>query len=225
MFTQPNSFIKLTNQGSKLQNLLSLAEYARRFDMSKPTVSEWKRTGLIVMQGDRVDVDASDAKLRMYRAGGLPAIVNPLPTARRGRPPAKRAGGIDLNCIEPIELRTDDIRHALLTLDGTQQFDWSEAGECERARQAALCVGYVAVESPLRDDGHWGWFQIRDGGSVVDGYGYELAPPAVVRVCREQVAGAEWEPDEMVTVIPALLHLLARPFMQGETPPTRRADA
>jgi hypothetical protein len=191
---------------------MTLAEYARRLDKSRPTVTKWKQAGRIVMKGSRVDVEASDEKLRLYRTDGMPAITNPSPVVKRGRPAVLAAHSIDLTCTEPIELRTDEIQQALYVLDGKQQFDWSPAGERERARQAARCVGYVAAESPVRDDGHWGWFQVRDGESVVDGYGYELAPQGVLRVCREQAAGEEWEPDDKVTIIPALLPLLALPF-------------
>ncbi|MFP5515457.1 MAG: hypothetical protein ACLGJC_20525 [Alphaproteobacteria bacterium] len=40
------------------------AEYARRHGVSRPAVGNWKRDGFLVFQGDRVDVRASDAKLR-----------------------------------------------------------------------------------------------------------------------------------------------------------------
>jgi hypothetical protein len=170
------------------------------------------------MQGNLVDVDASDEKLRLYRTGGLPAVVNPAPAVKRGRPTARSAHGIDLTATEPIELRTVDIQRTLLELDGKQQFDWSDDGQCERARQAARCVGYTAAESPLRDDGHWGGFQLRDNSPypVIDGYGYELMPVNVLRLCREQASVEFFEPGERVTIIPALLPLLAYPFTQYE---------
>lgn len=161
-------------------------------------------------------MEASDEKLRLFRAEGMPPVVNPSPTDRRGRPSVLATHSIDLTITEPKVFRTDEIRGALTALDGTQRLDWSLAGERERARQAARCVGYVAAESALRDDGHWGWFQVRDSGGVVDGYGYGLAPPGVLRLCREQAAGDEWAADDTVTVIRALLPLLARPFTESE---------
>lgn len=166
------------------------------------------------MRGDRVDVEASDAKLGMYRSGGMPKVVNSTPSVRRGRPSTKRATGIDLTGTEPIEVRAADVQRALLDLDGKQQFDWSEPAQRERARQAARCVGYVAAESQLQDDGHWGGFQLRGGNYVLDGYGYELQPWNVLRHCREQAAETEGEysGDDLVTIIPALLLTLALPL-------------
>jgi hypothetical protein len=45
----------------------SKADYARRHGVSKARVSQWVGTGLIVLSEGKVDVEASDAKLAMYR--------------------------------------------------------------------------------------------------------------------------------------------------------------
>jgi hypothetical protein len=193
---------------------ITLAEYARRINKSRATVTQWKKAGRIVMRGDRVDVEASDAKLDTYRSGGMPKVVNSAPTVKRGRPSTRRAGDIDLGLTEPIELRAADIQRTLVALDGKQEFDWSDSGLRERARQAAQCVGFIAAESPLRDDGHWGGFQFRGRDYVMDGFGFELTPWEVLRQCREHAADTQ-EPcsgDDLITVIPALLPLLALPL-------------
>ncbi|MBB2999790.1 hypothetical protein FHX57_002121 [Paraburkholderia tropica] len=193
---------------------MTLAEYSRRINKSRATVTQWKQAGKIVMRGNRVDVEASDAKLGTNRSGGMPKVVNSAPSVKRGRPSTKRAGDIDLGSTAPIELRAADVQRTLVALDGKLQFDWSESAQRERARQAARCVGFIAAESAIRDDGHWGGFQLRGGDYVIDGYGYELMPWNVVRHCREQAAetGNGYSGGDLVTVIPALLPLLALPL-------------
>ncbi|WP_345797166.1 hypothetical protein [Castellaniella sp. MT123] len=47
--------------------LVSKSEYARMHGVSHTAVNKWQRAGWLVMQGSRVDVDASDAKLVRYR--------------------------------------------------------------------------------------------------------------------------------------------------------------
>lgn len=47
--------------------LVSKSEYARMHGVSHTAVNKWQRAGWLVMQGFRVDVDASNAKLARYR--------------------------------------------------------------------------------------------------------------------------------------------------------------
>ncbi|MBN3813658.1 hypothetical protein [Paraburkholderia sp. Ac-20347] len=72
-------------------NTMTRAQYARRIGKSRATITEWAQTGRIVMHGDFVDVAASDAKLRTYRSGGMPKVVNSAPSVKRGRPTAAAA--------------------------------------------------------------------------------------------------------------------------------------
>ena len=55
------------------ENLLTLAEYARRHRVSRQCVARWRDRGHLSMAGDLVDATASDAKLaerpRFYRGG------------------------------------------------------------------------------------------------------------------------------------------------------------
>ncbi|VVE01779.1 hypothetical protein [Pandoraea terrigena] len=51
----------------------SQADFARRCNVSRKTVSEWKKAGRLVMQGDRVDVEASLSLMDRHRKGGAPS--------------------------------------------------------------------------------------------------------------------------------------------------------
>ncbi|WP_231408932.1 hypothetical protein [Ralstonia solanacearum] len=189
---------------------VTLAEYARRVGKSRAAVTQWKNAGKLVMQGERVDVEATDAKLKRYRRDGLPDIETAPKAVKRGRPSVK----------QPVRLTCDEVARRLAALDWTQTFDWSTEAQDERARQAVQCIGWEAVTSPLRDDGHFGGYQLRIPESVakygltVDtvpaGHGFELDTWDVLKVCR-----AELEPiddDQEVIVRLDLLHLLAYPF-------------
>jgi len=51
--------------------IVSQAEYARLRGVNKKTVTQWKRDGKLVLGDGGVDVEASDAYLKKYRAAGL----------------------------------------------------------------------------------------------------------------------------------------------------------
>lgn len=67
-------------------SLVSQADYARQHGVSRAAVGKWKAKGYLVLQGDKVDVAASDAKLRGAKQGrfkdGEPVkrSVNPVDT-------------------------------------------------------------------------------------------------------------------------------------------------
>src|SRR5260363_10697 len=48
------------------------AAFAALHGVSRKTVTAWKARGWLVLQGDQVDVDASNARLKKYRREGLP---------------------------------------------------------------------------------------------------------------------------------------------------------
>lgn len=115
----------------------------------------------------------------------------------------------------------------LSELDWKQDFNWSDEAQAERARRAAECIGWEAVTSPARDDGHFGGYQLRIPESVAKygltadavpaGHGFELDVWDVLKACR-----AELEPiddDDEVTVRLDLLHLLAHPFSEYDRKP------
>ncbi|WP_186020353.1 hypothetical protein [Burkholderia gladioli] len=212
--------------------LMSLAEYARRVGKSRAAMTQWKKAGRLVMQGDQVDVEASDAWLKKYRRDGMPKITADATAVKRGRPPVKQGAGEDAQPnSEPSCLTCDEIEARLAKLDWKQVFDWSIEGQRERAMQAAQCVGFVAIESDLRDDGHWGGFQLRNPAcqdpssidAVIAGFGFELSAWELVKLCRNEIEACVWPDtgermfeDDSSTVVPCLLPALARPFHQHD---------
>ena len=190
---------------------MTQADYARRCNVTRAAVNQWKQDGRIVMYGPLVDVEASDVQLARYRRDGLPPINPAPPTVLRGRP---RRDGF-------VTLHRDEIAARLAALDWMQTFDFSDAAQDERARQAALCVGWVALESDVRDDGHWGGFQVREAGTenregdaafncVIRGHGFDLSAWEVLDLCREEVGPLEDFPTATVRL--DLLPVLAHPF-------------
>lgn len=75
------------------------AEFARLSGVTRNTVTKWKTRGWLVMRGDRVDVDASNARLKKYRRDGLPkgGEVTPRVTRKRGETPNQAAERIALS--------------------------------------------------------------------------------------------------------------------------------
>ncbi|QHP92016.1 hypothetical protein EXE55_14315 [Burkholderia glumae] len=213
--------------------LMSLAEYARRVGKSRAAMTQWKKAGRLVMQGDQVDVEASDAWLKKYRRDGMPKVTDDTTAVKRGRPSVKQGAevGTQLNS-EPTCLTCDEIEARLAEFDWQQTFDWSIEAQRERAMQAAQCVGFVAIESDLRDDGHWGGFQLRNpecrdpssADAVIAGFGFELSAWEVVKHCRHEIEASVWPDtgermfgdDDNATVVPSLLPALARPFHQHD---------
>ncbi|CAB3775823.1 hypothetical protein [Pararobbsia alpina] len=206
--------------------LVSQAEYARRLGITRAAVAQWKSAGRLVLEGSKVNVEASDARLKKYRRAGLPEDNEAAKSVKRGRPSVKQgqesvkqAGRLNA---EPVCLTCVEVMRRLAELDWTQTFDWSEAAQDERARLAAQCLGWQAVRSDVRDDGHWGGYQLRISSYVAAhgltedaipaGHGFELDVWAVLKACR-----AELEPiddGEEVKVRLDLLHLLAHPFTE-----------
>lgn len=50
-----------------MDRLMTLAAYARRRGVNRSTVTRWKQAGLLVMQDNRVDAEASDRLLHEHR--------------------------------------------------------------------------------------------------------------------------------------------------------------
>ena len=49
--------------------LVSLADYGAQHDVSKQAAAKWNRRGFLVMQGEMVDVAASDARMKALGQG------------------------------------------------------------------------------------------------------------------------------------------------------------
>lgn len=198
---------------------MTQADYARRCNVTRAAVNQWKQEGRIVMCGPLVDVEASDAQLARYRRDGLPPINPAPPAVLRGRP---RRDGF-------VEMGRDEIAARLAALDWVQSFDFSEAAQRERVWLAVQCVGWVAMESDVRDDGHWGGYQVREAGTehcegdaafdcVIRGHGFDLSVWEVLDLCREEVGPLDDFPTATVRV--ELLPVLAYPFEKWDRPRT-----
>ncbi|MBP0639567.1 helix-turn-helix domain-containing protein [Cupriavidus sp. AcVe19-6a] len=219
---------------------MTQAEFARRMGVSRPAVTQWKQRGLVVLEGNRVDVERSDAMLAKYRRLGLPDVQPGDHRVKRGRPTVNATINLAalLNAAkdaEPVTLTAVEIERRLRALDWRQTFDWSESACRQRARLAAMCVGFEAAESDLSDDGHWGGFQLRDPRGIAAGemredavragYGFEASAAAVLEACRHEVAlwdedGADpSDADLLYQINPVLLSLLAYPHYPHQTAP------
>lgn len=62
--------------GDKVTNVTTVkqAEFARLSGVTRNTITEWKKRGWVVMDGNRVNVEASNVRLKRYRRNGLPGI-------------------------------------------------------------------------------------------------------------------------------------------------------
>ncbi|MFL9930865.1 hypothetical protein P0D88_16760 [Paraburkholderia sp. RL18-103-BIB-C] len=206
--------------------LVSQAEYARRLGVTRAAVAQWRKAGKLVLQGRQVDAEATDALLKRYRRDGLPEINEDAKSVKRGRPGVKQAGQLNT---EPVCLTCAEVMARLAAMDWTRTVDWSPKAQEERARLAAECIGWQAVQSEARDDGHWGGFQLRIPASIEAygltadgipaGHGFELDLWDVLQAVRDELQPID-DNDE-VTVRLDLLPLLAHPFSEHDKP---RAD-
>lgn len=205
----------------------SLAEYARRLGLSRAAISQWKKSGRLVMQGDQVDVEATDERVQRYRREGLPEAKHADQSVKRGRPSVKRDAQLNTSL---LNLTLAEIAARLAEIDWTREFDWSDEAQEQRARDACACLGWEMVLSDHEDDGHWGAYQVRiraymekglHEGAIAGGFGFELWPHEVLELARDHVTG--WDrhgpidQDERLDVAPRLLGLLAYPLAPGRT--------
>lgn len=62
---------------------INQAAFAALHGVSRKTVTAWKARGWLVLQGDQVDIEASNARLKKYRREGLP-VVTPVTFGAQG---------------------------------------------------------------------------------------------------------------------------------------------
>lgn len=98
-----------------------------------------ENAGRLVLQGEQVDLEASDARLERYRRGGLTKTDAPAKTVKQSPP---------LNS-EPVCLTCDEVAARLAELDWKQDFDWGATATAERVQRAAECIGWIAARSPF----------------------------------------------------------------------------
>ena len=187
--------------------LIRKSEYAKRHGVSRAAVGKWVREGRVIIVDDLVDVEASDAQLERYRRYGLAP-------GNRGSGAKKLTSG--LRAMTPAKA-TEMIEQ----LDWTIDHDWSVPALALRAERAAKCVGWVAITSELRDDGHYGEFQLRQSGvsgrgAVIAGFGFELSAGEVITICRAELEPDDDDGDFKMSVHPELFPALALPHWKEQ---------
>lgn len=209
--------------------LVSQAVFARMCRTTPKTVTKWKQAGKLVLQGLQVDVESTAARMSRVHRTGSPIVLSveeAVLAKDQGNAIRRLRGSNGGGNLAP--LLCTEITARLEALDWTQTFDWAPAAQAERARKAAACVGWDAVQSDLRDDGHWGGFQLRiaehlatndlDEDAICAGFGFELYPEDVFKAVREQFELIFDEGDTEAVRLD-LLHSLAHPFNEYDRPP------
>jgi hypothetical protein len=117
---------------------VSLADFARLHGVSKPTVTNWKRRGyLVITDGDKVDVVASNQRLADRPYGG---VVGGVPKVRPGVPPAAvDPSGDPANWSRQEALRQREIAQARLA-------------QIEANRESGLVVPIAEVAKTVADE-------------------------------------------------------------------------
>lgn len=152
-----------------MAELMTKAEYARRVGKSKTAIRNWELSGMIKMQGDLVDVQASDDHLARNHINGRPL-------------PKKVLSGL-------LDIDYREVEDHLAQLDWRQSFQWDEASLLQRAKDACACVGFKLLDNGFKNDGltTHGGYQVRseDGDIIQAGFGFELDLFDVIVLCRE----------------------------------------
>jgi hypothetical protein len=175
------------------------AAFARRHGVRRQALAKWETKGWLELVDGKVDVEASNANLNRYRHvcdGRAPA-----PPAER-QPPVRQPRAacqpmVQRQPASKVLLTRRELIERLHALDWTAPFDWSDAAQRRRVQEAARAIGLEAVDSPLRDDGHHGGWQLRDAAAVAAtgvcletihaGHGYELDHFEALQSCRDAI--------------------------------------
>ncbi|MGB8423171.1 hypothetical protein [Paraburkholderia sp.] len=229
--------------------LVTQATFAKICNTTRKTVTVWKQRKHLILVGNLVDVAATNDHMKRFHPGGSPIVLSPLEIAdliaEGGNRGSSRKGGGNNSAVTldaPVTPRADsattlmtvgDLEAQLVSLDWTQDFDWSPEAEDERVRRAAQCIGWEAVTSLIVDDSHWDGYQLRipkymeDGlheGAIAGGFGYEFDAFQVLSTIREHISirrdedgGVVQTDDDQIEVQSHLIHLLARPFGEMHT--------
>ena len=204
------------------------AVFSRMCRTSRKTVTKWKSQGLLAMQDQLVDVEATRERFEKYRTK-MPIVLTPDEAAtpfRREEVTKKTVTHSPLRNVGPgpVSMLCTEIVAKLEALDWKGTFDWTPTAQAERVRKAAECVGWQAVESDLRDDGHWGGFQLRDTQDLQTyglkedviraGFGFELSAWDALIAIRDAVEPVD--DDDQETIRLDLLPLLAHPWSEHD---------
>lgn len=175
--------------------LVSQSEFARMCGVSRQAVLKWKSSGRLVLQGNQVDVEATDEHMQRYHDGGSPLRKTAVDTvdSRLTKPRAVDKAGRDLSTAALFR-----------KFDGTQEFDFSRAGLERRVFEAAGILGFNAQLSGDDID------LLRDGEShfLCVGDSFDENAFCALDMLRWWLGSDSIVGDEFRPAIP----LLARPF-------------
>jgi hypothetical protein len=182
--------------------LVSQSEFARMCGVSRQAVLKWKTSGMLVVQGKQVDVDATDERMRRYHTGGSPlrACANGAVDTRLTNRPAVDKKSVDLS----TEDRDQRGNSSFAELDGTQEFDLSRAGLENRIGTAASILGFdVAIRGDDID-------LRRDNAShfLLSGDSFDVHAYCALDQLRWWLNADEGVPEAFLPALP----LLAKPF-------------
>lgn len=71
--------------------LMTKAEYARRHGVSRAAVAKWVKLKWLRLLDGQIEVERSDARLKVYRPDVCPPPAGVVVKVRRGRPPVKES--------------------------------------------------------------------------------------------------------------------------------------
>jgi hypothetical protein len=111
---------------------VSQSEFARMCGVSRQAVLKWKSAGRLVLQGNQVDVEATDERMQRYHEGGSPL--------RRGS-----VDTVDSRLTKACAVDKSDIDLSTASRSvGAQHFDFSRAGLQRRIGEAAGILEFEA---------------------------------------------------------------------------------
>jgi len=119
--------------------LESLAQFGKRFGVSKQAVAKWKTKGYLVLDGAKIDVAPSIKRLRgfdIHPVDGVPQRRQPVddqPKASTAAPPA--AAAAKPNAADPGSMSDEEIAAFLTNLMSGM---FSSKAEAERVKENAL---------------------------------------------------------------------------------------
>ncbi len=115
---------------------VSQSEFARMCGVSRQAVLRWKSAGRLVLQGNQVDVEATDKRMQHLRVGGSPLrrkLVDTVDSRLTNDDPVDKTA---------LNLSTDEV---LAAIDGTRKFDFSRSGLTRRLTAVTKILGFELV--------------------------------------------------------------------------------
>lgn len=134
--------------------LVSQAAFAGMHDVSRKTVTKWKSQGRVVLDGDKVDVDKSDALLRDGGLGRFGERKRPSgPTEKPKATPERKRAGLSPADARPASHPKNDtgplpdldkiLDDADAYIQAVTTGDYASQAQAERIKENALALKHV----------------------------------------------------------------------------------